>query len=169
MINLAGFINDSIVDGPNIRSVVFVQGCSNHCPHCHNPETWSFEKKNLVNWEDIYAKIKSEPIIKDVTFSGGEPFENYNDLLPLAKQLKKDGYNLCSFSGFTYEELLKKSIEDNNLREFISLLDILIDGKFIYEKRDLTLKYRGSSNQRIIDVQKSLNQNTVITIQDDDI
>jgi anaerobic ribonucleoside-triphosphate reductase activating protein len=157
MINLAGFIQESIVDGPGMRSTIFVQGCKRHCPGCQNPKTWSFETKELVKTDDLYSRIIKDSIITGVTLSGGEPFEQSEELLDLVKKLSPK-YNIMIYSGYTYEELIRDPIKSELLFE----TDFLVDGAFIEELKDLSLRFRGSSNQRIIDVKKSIVENEII-------
>ncbi len=156
LIRLAGIVPDSIVDGPGIRFTIFVQGCPHNCEGCHNPETHDFSAGKLADVDKIFQKIQSDPIIHGVTFSGGEPFCQPEPLAYLAGLLKKSGYDLMSYSGFTFEELLKLSEENGFIGELLGSLDLLVDGRFVLSKRSLELKFRGSSNQRIIDVPASL-------------
>ena len=156
MLNLAGIVEDSIVDGPGIRMTVFCQGCPHHCHGCHNPETWSFEGGTPMKEEEILNIIRSNPLVKGVTFSGGEPFSQPEGFAALAAELHKNGYEVASYSGYTFEQLKKGTSAQ---KELLANLDILIDGPYVEEKRSLTLVYRGSSNQRIIDVKRSLKEN----------
>lgn len=157
MINISGFIQESIVDGPGMRSTIFVQGCKRHCINCQNPQTWSFETKELVSTEDLYSRIIQDSIIKGVTISGGEPFEQAKELLDLVKKLSGK-YNIMIYSGYTFEELIK----DKEKAELLFETDILVDGPFVEKLKDLSLRFKGSSNQRIIDVKKSIMENTII-------
>ena len=153
-IRLSGYILESIVDGPGIRTVVFTQGCPHHCKGCHNPKTHPFDKGKLMNIEDIVEILTSNPLSTGLTISGGEPLVQENEVLELIKQYKKikPNHNIMIYTGFTYEYLLKQ----NNpvINEIFSLTDYLIDGPYIEELRDLTLEFRGSSNQRIIELKK---------------
>lgn len=158
MIRLASIAEESVVDGPGLRYVIFTQGCIRACPGCHNPQTHSFQGGKLVNIDTIFNDIKKNPLIRGVTFSGGEPFLQSNSLVNLAKRLKVIRYHLLSYTGFLFEELLT----DNNYLSFLKVLDVIIDGPFILEKKSLMLRFRGSHNQRIIDVHSSLVQNKVI-------
>ena len=153
MLDLSGIVGDSIVDGPGIRTTVFCQGCPHHCPGCHNPETWDFGCGTPMDEEDILAVVRSNPLCRGVTFSGGEPFAQSAGFARLAKLLKKAGYEVASYSGFTFEELLEGSEDQRRLLENI---DILIDGPFLLEEKSLELVFKGSRNQRILDVPKSL-------------
>ena len=153
MIKVSGIENESIVDGPGIRYVLFVQGCSHRCKGCHNPETWPKKGGVEMTAEEIYRDIKKNPNLSGVTFSGGEPFEQVIGLLELARLLKNDDIHLMSYSGYTLEELLAR--RDPYTKELLTLLDILVDGPYIESQRNLTLQYRGSENQRVIDMKKS--------------
>lgn len=159
-INVAGFVNDSITDGPGIRFTIFCQGCAHHCAGCHNPETWEFGKGTDKDINDIYNMIKANPLVKGVTFSGGEPFAQSEAFAILAERLKADGYEVACYTGYTYEEILNSTNE--SMKRLLKSLDVLVDGKFILDQRDILLKFRGSKNQRIIDVQKSLANSRVI-------
>lgn len=150
---LAGFGGDSIVDGPGLRCVLFCQGCPHHCPGCHNPATHPFEGGTAYTAEELLAKIHVHPLSRAVTFSGGEPFSQAEALLPLAEKLREKGYGLAAYSGYTFEELLAGTAGQ---RELLALLDTLVDGRYERERRSLTLRFRGSENQRILDVQRSL-------------
>ncbi len=148
-----GFVGDSIVDGPGLRCVVFCQGCPHACPGCHNPETHPFEGGVCATVVELFERIRRYPLCRAVTFSGGEPFAQAEALLPLAKELRDAGYELSAYTGYTYEALEKG---DAAQKEFLSLLDTLIDGPFIEVQKSLTLRFRGSENQRILNVQNSL-------------
>ncbi len=153
MIRLAGMTRDSIVDGPGIRTTFYVQGCPHHCPGCHNPETWPFEGGREVEPEELLAIVRSNPLCKGVTFSGGEPFAQAAGLLPLAEMLKADGYEVASFTGYTFEQLLKGTPDQ---RALLAVIDVLIDGPFLLAERSLDLNFRGSRNQRVLNVPASL-------------
>lgn len=153
MLNLAGIVSDSIVDGPGIRTTIFCQGCPHHCPGCHNPETWAFGTGTDMDEQTIFEIIKSNPLCRGVTFSGGEPFSQAEAFSRLASLLKENGYEVAAYSGFTFEELLAGTPEQRTLLERI---DILIDGPFLLNERSLDLNFRGSKNQRILNVPESL-------------
>lgn len=152
-VNIAGVMGDSIVDGPGIRTAIFVQGCIHHCPGCHNPESWPFGAGEEYTVQRLYEMVKGNPLCRGVTFSGGEPFCQPGPLALLGERLRAEGYEVASYSGFTFEELLAGTPEQRRLLE---TLDILVDGRFEREKRNLDLRFRGSENQRILDVPKSL-------------
>lgn len=153
MLDLSGIVSDSIVDGPGIRTTIFSQGCPHHCKGCHNPETWVFGCGTQIPVEAVVDIVKSNPLCRGVTFSGGEPFSQAADFSQLAELLKEQGYEVASYSGFTFEELLAGTEDQKNLLEQI---DILIDGRFVLAEKSLEIAFRGSRNQRILDVKKSL-------------
>ena len=153
MLDLSGIVGDSIVDGPGIRTTVFCQGCPHHCPGCHNPETWDFGCGTPMQEEDIVDIVRSNPLCRGVTFSGGEPFAQAEGFARLARLLKDKGYEVASYSGYTFEELLEGSQAQ---KELLASIDVLIDGPFLMAEKSLELAFRGSRNQRILDVPKSL-------------
>ncbi|MEG0804578.1 MAG: anaerobic ribonucleoside-triphosphate reductase activating protein [Pygmaiobacter sp.] len=154
MLKLAGLANDSIVDGPGIRLGVFCQGCPHHCPGCQNPETWAFSGGTELSAEKILSIVKQNPLCRGVTFSGGEPFSQAQELTVLAKLLRAEHYEIASYSGYTFEELM--SGEVLFAKELLGELDVLVDGRFLLAERTLELRFRGSRNQRVLDVPKSL-------------
>ena len=153
MLNLSGILTDSIVDGPGIRTTVFSQGCPHHCPGCHNPETWEFGCGTDVPVEAIVDIVRGNPLCRGVTFSGGEPFAQPEGFAKLAVLLKEAGYEVAAYSGYTFEELLSGSEAQ---RQLLERLDILIDGPFLQAEKSLEIAFRGSRNQRILDMKKSL-------------
>ena len=153
MLDLSGIVQDSIVDGPGIRTTIFSQGCPHHCEGCHNPETWDFGCGTPMEEETIVEIVRSNPLCRGVTFSGGEPFAQSEGFAKLARLLKERGYEVASYSGYTFEELLEGS-EDQ--KQLLQSIDILIDGPFRMEECSLELVFRGSRNQRILDIPKSL-------------
>ena len=155
---------DSIVDGEGIRSVIWTQGCPHNCKGCHNPETHSFTSGYLLDVEDILKKIDMLEGQDGITFSGGDPMEQAEACYNIAKHCKKLGLNIWCYTGYTYEQLLERSKHFPYIKKFLSVIDVLVDGKFILEEKSLNLKFRGSKNQRIIDVPKSLRENKVCLI-----
>lgn len=153
MLSLSGIIEDSIVDGPGIRLTVFAQGCPHHCPGCHNPETWPFSGGTDMDEGRIVEIVQSNPLCGGVTFSGGEPFSQPEGFAELARRLKALGYEVASYTGYTFEALLRGTPGQRRLLEG---LDVLIDGPFLLSEKSLELPFRGSRNQRILDVPKSL-------------
>lgn len=162
-IKIAGTANDSIVDGPGIRFTVFVQGCPHRCEGCHNPHTHDFNGGKLSDTEKLVEQIKANPLLSGVTFSGGEPFCQAKQLADLGNQIKKlDELDIITYTGFTFEELLEKSNSENGYRELLEVCDFLVDGKFDISKKSYELKFKGSTNQRIIDCKKSLEAGEVV-------
>ena len=160
-LRVAGFEKESIVDGPGIRYVLFLQGCVHNCPGCHNPQTHPLDGGSEINVIEIVADIHKQRRVDGVTFSGGDPFLQAKPLLELAKILKKDAIHLMVYSGFTYEQLLEQGKKNAAITELLNLADILVDGPFILEKKDLALAFRGSSNQRLIDLAETRKQGRV--------
>lgn len=152
-LQLAGFVGDSIVDGPGLRCVVFCQGCPHHCPGCHNPGALPFEGGRQTTPASLLEQIHLYPLCRGVTFSGGEPFAQPEPLAALARMLKAEGYELAAYSGYTFEQLQGGSAPQ---RQLLALLDVLVDSPFELARRNLTLRFRGSENQRILHVPKSL-------------
>lgn len=149
-LRIAGIVQDSIVDGPGIRFVIFTQGCPHHCPGCHNPQTHDPRGGQNADVEEILGKIAANPLLSGVTFSGGEPFAQARALVPVAEAVKGLGKHLMIYTGYLYEQLL--GMKDKNVHRLLELADILVDGPFLLAERDLTLQYRGSANQRVIDL-----------------
>lgn len=164
-IKLAGVIEESVVDGPGIRFVIFTQGCPHKCVGCHNPETHDFDGGFSADTDKIYQKILNTPLVKGVTFSGGEPFAQPEALCTLARKLKEKNYHIMCYTGYTFEQLLKMSEINSYILDLLNFIDILVDGKFVLEQRNLLLKFRGSENQRIIDCQKSLTKLSPVIIE----
>lgn len=150
-LRIAGIADDSIVDGDGIRLTVFTQGCPHHCPGCHNPETHAAGGGRETTVEAILAEIDANPLLSGVTFSGGEPFMQPSPLARLARQVHARGLDVWCYTGFTLEELLQKHNPATDA--LLAEVDVLVDGRFREELRDLTLRFRGSSNQCIIDMQ----------------
>ena len=164
-IRLAGLVADSIVDGPGFRFTIFTQGCPHHCEGCHNPQTHDFNGGRYADCDKIIEKICQNKLTAGVTFSGGEPFCQSEPCAYTAKRLKGLDYHLMAFTGYTFEQLFEMSQKDKYVKEFLSCLDIIIDGKFDLSQRSLELKYKGSKNQRTIDVQESLKQGRAVEIE----
>lgn len=157
-LRIAGAVSESIVDGPGIRYAIFVQGCMLNCKGCHNPQSQPLDGGIEVPLQVLYNEIKQNPLNKGITFSGGEPFLQPKPLSILATILKDQGYSIWSYSGYTFEKLC----EDPKTYELLKLIDVLVDGPYIQSKHSMDIDFRGSLNQRIIDVQKSLKEHKVI-------
>lgn len=164
-LRLAGVIRESIVDGPGIRMTIFTQGCPHKCEGCHNPQTHDFNGGYISYPENILKAIDADPLLKGVTFSGGEPFMQADALAELAVEIHKRGLNILTYTGFTFEQLLESFEKFPERKQLLEQTDYLIDGRFVLSLRSLNLQYRGSSNQRIIDVKKSLENNEVFVIE----
>lgn len=163
-IKIAGIINESIVDGPGIRLVVFVQGCPHRCPGCHNPETHDFKGGHLIEMDEIIELVRKNPLLDGVTFSGGEPFSQANVLAILGEKLKGLGMNIMTYTGYTYEELIAQSNDVNHWKALLDVSDILVDGRFEIDKKNILLPFRGSENQRIIDMNKTREQQRIVLL-----
>ena len=153
---IAGMIQDSIVDGPGLRFVVFAQGCKAQCEGCHNPGALDPSGGTEVPAADIIDAMLRNPLTDGLTLSGGEPFLQAEECVKLAAAARKEGLNVWVFSGYTFEELTEIARTDTAVGELLELSAVLVDGRFVLSKRTLQLKWRGSRNQRLIDLQKSL-------------
>ena len=165
-IRVAGLVGDSITDGPGLRLTVFVQGCPHRCEGCHNPQTWPFAGGTWMQPEEIFQKLRQNPLSDGMTLSGGEPFCQCEALLPLAKQVRAAGYSLYAYTGYTFEALYR--MEDPFVRKLLQQLNVLVDGPFLLSQRNLTLPFRGSENQRILDVPRSLAAKEAVWTDDAD-
>jgi anaerobic ribonucleoside-triphosphate reductase activating protein len=151
---IAGLVQDSIVDGPGLRFTVFTQGCPHRCEGCHNPETHDPDGGSESSVEEVVKQMLSNPLTDGVTLSGGEPFAQAGDCAQIAEAAQKAGLNVWAYTGYTFEYLFNLNSYDTN--KLLNLIDVLVDGRFILAERSLNIKWRGSKNQRLIDVQKSL-------------
>lgn len=152
-IRIAGSVNDSVVDGPGLRFTIFTQGCPYGCVGCHNPETWSAEGGEVVEVQSLIDKWRKNPMLDGITLSGGEPLFQKEKLLPLINAALADGLNIVMYTGSTIEKLRRNNDEITN--EILSKIHYLVDGPFVLKEINLNLLYRGSNNQRIIDMKKS--------------
>lgn len=162
-IRLAGMIQESVSNGDGLRRVLFAQGCRHNCKGCFNPETHDFSGGELVDMDEIIEGIKVNPILRGITFSGGDPFEQAEEFSYLAKEVRKLGKNVWCYTGYTFEYILGH-LNNKGWEQLLYNIDMLVDGKFEQDKRNKKLKFRGSSNQRIINVQQSLKENNIILI-----
>ncbi len=162
-IRVAGIVSDSITDGPGLRLTLFVQGCERNCQGCHNQSALPLDGGNLYTLQEIMDIIKKNPILSGVTFSGGEPMLQAEALLPLARMIQDVGLDLAIYTGYTFEELINHG--NASVLELLSLANTLIDGPFILAKKSLKLSFRGSSNQRIINLKDSMKQGIAIVEQ----
>lgn len=155
-LRIAGLTKESVVDGPGIRFVVFVQGCPHRCPGCQNPETWDFAGGKELTVDELFAQIRDTRLLQGVTFSGGEPFAQAAALACLGKKVKELGLDIVTYTGYTFEELLDMAEKNQEVRDLLEISDLLVDGPYLAEERDLSIAFRGSRNQRIISVAASL-------------
>ncbi len=163
-LKINNYISESYVDGPGIRFTVFTQGCIHNCPGCHNPQTHDFNKGIYFDNEKIVELMNKNPLIEGLTLSGGDPLMQIDECLDLAKMVKNQdkNYDIVLYTGYTFEQIIEMGKKNDNLMELLKYIDYLIDGPFILKLRDLELNYCGSSNQRVIDVQKTLKENKII-------
>ena len=158
---LSGITYESLVDGPGLRVVVFVQGCDIGCPGCHNPENQPMTGGREHTIREVIRMIKKpgpgRKMIRGVTFSGGEPFLQAGELAQVAFEAKRIGWDVATYTGYVYEDLQKRT--DADVQALLNLTDYLIDGPYIHEQRDISLKFRGSANQRVIDMNVTRKQN----------
>ena len=165
----ASLQKDSIADGEGIRAVLWTQGCLHNCKGCHNPSTHSFSDGALVELDEVYSWIDELEGHDGITLSGGDPMYQPLACLNIAKYAHKKGLNVWCYTGFTFEQLLEKANEDINILNFLKNIDVLVDGPFIIEQKSLDIKFRGSRNQRVIDVAKSLIDEKVIILKGYDV
>lgn len=160
-LRIAGTVNDSIVDGPGLRFTIFTQGCPHNCKGCHNPQTHDFDGGEIVDTESLLEKVKSNPLLDGVTFSGGEPFCQAEALADLGRKLRAEGLDIVTYTGYDFEELYEKR-DKNGWGELLEVTDILVDGKFILEQKSYETKFRGSRNQRYLDCRESLREGRAV-------
>ena len=159
---------DSIVDGEGIRAVIWTQGCPHHCPSCHNQETWDYNGGFLEDVEEIKKEINTLDDEVGVTFSGGDPFEQAEACANIAKYIHSVKLNVWCYTGYTFEQLLKKAESDKNVKDFLNEIDVLVDGRFVLKLKSYDIKFRGSKNQRLIKVKESLKSGKVVLLDLDD-
>jgi anaerobic ribonucleoside-triphosphate reductase activating protein len=160
-LRVSGIIEESVVDGPGFRFVIFTQGCFHNCAQCHNKDTHDPDGGQLIDTDEILQMIKKNPLLDGVTFSGGEPLLHTEALTKLAMEIRLLGLNVISYTGFVWEDLMKSK---KHFDDYLSQVDVLIDGPFKFEVRSLNLSFRGSTNQRVIDVQKSLQSEQLVLL-----
>ena len=153
---IAGILHESIVDGPGVRFVVFTQGCLHQCRGCHNPNTWDqnggYEISVRVLMKEIHKSPKS---VKGVTISGGEPFLQPKETADFAERVHSIGFSVVTYTGYVYEQLLVRARMEGEIQRLLDETDILVDGPFIEQQKDISLRFRGSSNQRVIDMNET--------------
>ncbi len=151
-IRIAGVVRESIVDGPGFRFTVFTQGCFHNCPGCHNMETHDPNGGHETTVESLVDDMQKNPLLDGLTLSGGEPFLQVEPCVRLAEAAHRMGLNVWAYSGYTFEELNA----DQEKKRLLAACDVLVDGPFILSERTLEKRFRGSKNQRVIDVQQSI-------------
>lgn len=159
---------DSIVDGEGIRSVIWTQGCIHNCPGCHNPGTHSFQKGIILDVDIVKKQISELEGQDGITFSGGDPMEQSEACAELSKYCKNLGLNVWCYTGYTFEELLEKSKYIPTIMEFLNNIDVLVDGRFVLAKKSYDVVFRGSKNQRLIDVPRSLKNKKAVELKNYD-
>lgn len=157
-IQVLDIVPGTTVDGVGLRTSIYLAGCKHCCKGCHNPQSWDFNAGIPMKVEEIIERVVEEDF--NVTITGGDPLWQIDKVLPLVKEIKQKGYNIWCYTGFTWEEIRASS----QLSQILEWIDVIVDGRFIEEQRDISLRFRGSSNQRIIDVQKSLKTNLIQTL-----
>lgn len=156
MLRISGAVSQTIVDGPGLRYTIYTQGCPHRCKGCHNPQTHDFDGGYDIETDSILGEFDANPILAGITLSGGEPLAQAAELLPLAEAIKQRGKNIVCFTGYVLEDLLVLQESDAALMALLALIDILVDGPYDEEQRSLELVFRGSRNQRILDLPASL-------------
>ena len=160
-IRLAAYLQpDSIVDGEGIRTVIWTQGCPHHCPGCHNASTWDFNEGALIDVKDVIEELKTIKNQDGITLSGGDPVCQSDACYEISKAAHEMGLNVWCYTGYTYEMMLTNP----KMRRLLSQIDVLVDGKFIQEEKSYDIYFRGSRNQRIIDVPRSLKEEKVVLV-----
>ena len=161
-VRLAGIAYESLVNGPGMRRVFFAQGCKHKCKGCFNPETHSFEDGEIMDMDKLIKDVLDNPMLKGVTFSGGDPIEQAHSFSYMAKAFKNSNLDIWCYTGYTFEKLLEVMKVDTAISELLNNIDVLVDGRFEINNKEEGLRFRGSTNQRIINVKESLNQNKVV-------
>jgi anaerobic ribonucleoside-triphosphate reductase activating protein len=160
ILSIGGIEPESIVDGPGFRYTVFVQGCSFRCSGCHNPQLQPFTGGRSIAVGELLAAIRGNPLLDGVTLSGGDPFAQAAACASLAEEVRALGLSVMTYTGYTWEALL--AADNSDWRRLIMATDVLVDGPFVREQRNIDLRFRGSSNQRLIDVRRSLAEKMVV-------
>jgi len=168
-IRIAGYTAESVVDGPGVRAVIFVQGCPHHCPDCHNPQTHSPDGGRETTTAELWKAIDANPLLNGVTFSGGEPFLWAAELAEIGRAAREKGLHIITYSGYTFEQLLEMADRQPGTEALLRVTDILIDGPFIRSRRSLSLAFRGSDNQRLLDISAYPNRKTAKLLTDEEI
>jgi anaerobic ribonucleoside-triphosphate reductase activating protein len=159
-IRIAGVTDDSVVDGDGYRFTIFTQGCPHHCLRCQNPATWDLHGGKIADSQELLQQALANPLLTGLTFSGGEPFCQPQPLSEIAAAAHTHGLDIWCYSGWTLEQLQARHDEDTD--RLLALIDVLVDGPYIDAQRDLTLHFRGSKNQRVIDMAGTRQQGHII-------
>lgn len=165
MIRLSGIAYESLVNGPGMRRVFFCQGCKHDCEGCFNQDTHNFDGGEDRDMDELIQDVENNPILKGITFSGGDPFERAEEVSYMAKAFKKMQLNIWCYTGYTYEYINENIEFRKGWKELINNIDVLVDGRFEKDKKESGLRFKGSSNQRIIDVKESLKNNKIVLIE----
>ena len=159
---------DSIVDGPGLRTVLWTQGCYHRCKGCQNPQTWSHKAGALVPLSEVYDAIDELEYQTGLTISGGDPMYQPEQCMQVARYARKKGLNIWVYTGFTFEEIMKLAKKKPVYLDFLKKIDVLVDGRYIEKERDLNLLFRGSANQRLIDVPKTLKTGEIVLFDENE-
>ncbi|MFZ5648414.1 MAG: anaerobic ribonucleoside-triphosphate reductase activating protein [Bacillota bacterium] len=163
-IRLAGITPESVVDGNGIRYVIWAQGCNHRCHGCHSPQTWDFDGGQLRDMDDILSEIRRDGLLKGVTFSGGDPLEQAEKFAYMAKKVRECGLDVWCYTGYTFEFILENMDRRKGWKDLLENVDVLVDGRFEPDKKDLRLAFKGSKNQRIIDLPRSMQSSEVVLL-----
>jgi anaerobic ribonucleoside-triphosphate reductase activating protein len=166
-VRVAGIEPMSVVDGPGLRVTVFFQGCPHKCAGCHNPQTHDASAGALYTVDEIMAYFRANPMLNGITLSGGEPLAQPAAARELAARVKAKGKNVVVYTGYEWRQVCSMSNKNPDIEELVSNTDILVDGPYVESQRSLSLPFRGSANQRLIDVQKTLVSDTGIILYPD--
>ena len=170
-LRILDIVEDTMVDGPGFRTSIYCAGCRHQCPGCHNPQSWAFDQGREMTVEEIMRVVEADPYTRGVTFSGGDPMYQAAGFAELARQIhRRTQKDVWCYTGYDYEKdiLAGKLGPWETTRKLLDLIDILVDGEFHLEEKDLKLRFRGSSNQRVIDVKKSLASDEIVLWDDNE-
>lgn len=161
-VRVSGIIEESISNGPGLRMVIFAQGCTHNCPGCHNPQSHDFSGGYEISIGEIMDMVRDNSLLDGITLSGGDPFEQAENFAILAKLAKLEGYHVTTYTGYTFEQLVTPEIAGTGWSDLLLHTDLLVDGPFIARVKNGLLKFRGSENQRLIDVPQSMDCAAVV-------
>ena len=161
-LSILSIVEDTVVDGPGFRTSIYAAGCPHHCPGCHNPESWDIAQGQPYTVEELLQRVLEDPFA-DVTFSGGDPFFQAEGFAALARAIRRESTkSIWCYTGYCYEQLLEQPLH----RALLEQVDVLVDGPFIASQRREGLRFRGSANQRLIDVQQSLARQQLVLLDE---